>query len=122
MIQIFKSNFKSILDFVSRNATWILGILIPLYFLGFQIQFVNTLALITAAICFLTGLSGIILYAFTNIKFGKHLAEGDDGKMNSVERHAVMDLAGKIFQGVLISGAVIWGIIYLSQFSGSVVP
>ena len=112
-----EEKLKKVGDFLGRNLTWIAGVIIPVYLLGFQWQFINSLILVAGAIFFLTGLSGVILYAFTTIKFSKKLAEGDDGHLNSVERHAILELAGKIFQGVLTAGAVIWAIIYLSQFA-----
>lgn len=108
---------KVVLDFVSRNITWIIGIIIPLYFLGFQGQFVNSLILVAGAIYFLTGIAGTILYVFTSIKFSKKLSEGENGKLDATERYAIIGLAGKIFQGVLVAGAVIWAIIYLSLFA-----
>jgi len=114
-----KYNIKDILQYAYKNVAWIVGVAVPLYILGFQKELVNSLLLVTTVICYLTGLSGLILYAFTTIKYTRYIAEGDNKKLDPTERYALVGLAGKIFMGVMTAGAVIWAIIYLSQFSGS---
>ena len=114
-----ETKLKAISDFIGRNVTWIAGLFLALYMIGFQKEYINALVQAGGVIFFLTGVSGVILYAFTSIKFSKKLAEGDNGKLDPTERYAIVGLAGKIFQGVIIGGAVLWAIFYLSQFAGS---
>ena len=118
MLIKLNNTVKFVIDFVSRNLVWILGFLVPLYLIGFQAEYIKSLLLTVATIYLLTGIAGTILYAFTVVKFSRLIVEGENGKLDPTERYALMGLAGKIFQGVLISGSVIWAIIYLSQFSG----
>lgn len=115
-----KYSIRDILEFAGKNFAWLLGASIPLYILGFQKELINSLLLVTTVICYLTGLSGLILYAFTTIKYTRYIAEGDNSKLDPTERYALVGLAGRIFMGVMTAGAVIWAIIYLSQFAGSV--
>jgi hypothetical protein len=113
-----EEGFKKVVDFIGRNITWIAGLFLALYMIGFQKEYINALIQAGGVIFFLTGVSGVILYAFTSIKFSKKLAEGDNGKLDPTERYAIVGLAGKIFQGITIAGAALWAIFYLSQFSG----
>jgi len=113
-----KEKIKTVIDFLGRNVTWLAGLFLALYMIGFQKEYINALIQAGGVIFFLTGVSGVILYAFTSIKFSKKLAEGDNGKLDPTERYAIVGLAGDIFKGVIIGGAVLWAIFYLSQFAG----
>jgi hypothetical protein len=117
LINTIKSNSKSIIDFILRNSVWIAAVLISIYLLGLQSQYVKALILSAGFIYFLTGIAGTILFIYTKINFTKKLNEGENGKLDATERYAIVGLAGKIFQGVLIAGAIILGIIYLSMFA-----
>jgi hypothetical protein len=62
------------------------------------------------------GLSGIALYAFTNIEFTKLIVYGTDKKLSATEQHGLLLATGYIFLGVhFVVGIVIAGL-YFATF------
>lgn len=102
---------SKIWNFASRNAVLyvILGLVYYLVLPG-TAEMKTVMFIISIEVLAIL-LSGLAVFAYTNIDFFKLLNEGSDGEMNSVERHAVLDVIAKIFLGVhLLVGLTVIGI------------
>lgn len=102
-------------DFLIRNITWVLLILVGLYFLEPTTELLNKLTLLVVLEGLALGLSGVASYVYTKVKFTKVLIYGEDFKLNSVERHSLIDLLGKVFIGVHILVGVGFFILQLAE-------
>lgn len=108
---------KSAIDFIIRNAVWLIIGTIAVFFLRPGIAEIKTFLFILTVEAIALSLSGIALFTYTKIPFTKLIMEGDDKKLNSVERHSVMVVLGYIFLGVhILVGLVVLGV-YIAQFS-----
>jgi hypothetical protein len=61
-------------------------------------------------------LSGIALFAYTNIQFTKGIIYGADGMANSIEQHSIMRLFGSVFIGVhILVSILVLGIYFVMK-------
>lgn len=108
---------KNGLYFIARNAVWLTIGGIAVFFLRPGFAELQTFLFIATLESMALALSGVALYVYTKIPFTKIIMEGDDSKMNSVERHSVMVVLGYIFLGVhLLVGLTVLGV-YIAQFA-----
>ena len=108
---------KAVIDFISRNTVWIILGAIAYFFLKPGSAEIQTFLLIAFLESTALALSGIALYVYTRIPFTKFLLEGDDGKINSSEKGAVLNVLGYIFLGVhILVGLIVLGV-YIAQFA-----
>ena len=111
------NKIKTIIDFASRHAVWLITGLTALFFMKPGLAEIQTFLFIAFLEAFAIALSGLALFAYTKINFTKLIIEGEDKKMNSVERHSAMVVLGYIFLAVhLLVGLVVLGV-YIAQFS-----
>jgi len=109
-----KFTWESAIDFVYRNAVWILLIIVGAFIVEPDSNIIKTLALITLLEGLALGFSNVALYVYTSYNVTKYLHEGDDGEMNSVERHAALHFAGMVIIAVHLLVAFGW---YFIQFA-----
>jgi hypothetical protein len=108
-------------DFIVRNLVWMIIVTAGLVFLWiyfgeFFIQFLGTLIMCVVAEGVALWLSGVALFAFTNIKFTKGIIYGSDKKLSATEQHGLLLATGYIFLGVhFVVGIVIAGL-YFATF------
>jgi len=96
------SNMIKILDYIKRNAAWLLPGLLALALLWPAMAEIRTLLLIILIECLAVALSGLAVYAYTRIDFTRD--------------HARQNL-GFVFLGVHICvGMIVLGV-YLVQFA-----
>lgn len=108
---------KSAVDFILRNAVWLIIGIVAVFFLRPGTAEIQTFLFIATLESIALSLSGIALYTYTKIPFTKLIMEGDDKELNSVERHSIMVVLGYIFLGVhILVGLVVLGV-YIAQFS-----
>lgn len=108
---------KSVIDFILRNAVWLLIGIVAVFFLRPGTAEIQTFLFIATLEAMALCLSGIALFTYTKIPFTKLIMEGDDKKLNSVERHSIMVVLGYIFLGVhILVGLVVLGV-YIAQFT-----
>jgi len=102
---------EKVLSFSLRNGILYLLLGLIYYFLVPGTAEIKTVMFIVSIEVLAILLSGLAVYTYTNINFFRYLNEGDDGKLNSVERHAVLEVIAKIFLGVhILVGLSIVGI------------
>lgn len=114
--------FAPIKNFIARHLVWVLLITAGIIFLwifygAFFWQFVATMLMVIIAEGVAIALSGIALYAFTNVKFTKSLIEGDDEKVSVTERHGLLVTSGLIFLGVHFVVGIVMAGLYFAQFN-----
>lgn len=108
---------KSVVNFIFRNAVWLIIGIVAALFLRPGIAEIRTFLSIAFLEAFAIALSGAALFAYTKINFTKLIIEGDDKKLNSVERHSAIVVLGYIFLAVhILVGLVVLGV-YIAQFS-----
>ena len=111
------TQIKSVVDFILRNAVWLIIGIVAVFFLRPGTAEIQTFLFIAVHEAIALTLSGIALYTYTKIPFTKLIMEGDDNKINSVERYSMMVVLGQIFLGVhILVGLVVLGV-YIAQFS-----
>jgi hypothetical protein len=114
-------DLKAIKDFIVRNLVWLILVtaglvFLSIYFAEFFFQFLGTLLMCIIGEGVALGLSGIALFAFTNIKFTKGIIYGPDKKLSATEQHGLLLATGYIFLGVhFVVGIVIAGL-YFATF------
>ncbi len=91
-----------VLNFISRNATWLLTAILSLYFIAFQKQILDTALIIVLLESVALGLSGLAVYAFTTFSVSEPYFAGDDKQYSVMERLGLMIWAGMVFLGVHI--------------------
>ena len=113
--------WDSIKNFVLRHLVWIILVfagsaIMWLQFGEFFPAFVATLIGCVMAEGVALGLSGLAVYAFTNVKFTKKLVAGPDDVVSAVESHGRLIVTGCIFLGThFLIGIVIAGL-YFAQY------
>jgi hypothetical protein len=100
-----------IIDFISRNATWLLLAVLSIYFISFQKQVLDTALIIVLLESIALGLSGLAVYAFTTFSISEPYFVGDDKQYSVMERLGLMLWAGMVFLGVhILVGLAVVGI------------
>jgi hypothetical protein len=97
------------LNMILRHSSWIIIAVISMLLLYPTIAEFKTFLLIFTCECFAIALSGLALYAYTQIDFTRDLIFGEkDGKYQVI---------GSVFLGVhILIGLVVLGV-YIAQFS-----
>lgn len=112
-----EGKIKTAFDFVLRNLVWIATGLVGFLFLKPTAADIKTLFFVITLEAISVALSGLAVYAYTKVKFTNAIIEGDDGKMDSLERHSAIVVLGYIFIGVhLLVGLTVLGV-YIAQFT-----
>lgn len=108
---------KAIFKFIMRHAAWFVLGAVAVILLKPGTAELQTFFFIICLEAMAIALSGLALFAYTKIDFTRLIMEGDDNKMNSVERHSAMVVLGHIFLGVhILVGLVVLGV-YIAQFA-----
>jgi len=103
--------FNKIREYLKRNVILFVIIIIIYYIAIPGVAEIKTVMFIVSIEILAILLSGLAIYTYTSIQFFKLLNEGTDDNMNRFERHAVLEIIGKIFLSVhLLVGLGIIGI------------
>ena len=116
-------DLEVIKDYILRHLVWVIIVAAGLtflwiYFGAYFSQFLGALLMSVIAEGVALALSGVALYAFTNIKFTKGIIYGTDKKLSATESHGLLLATGYIFLGVHFMVGVVIGGLYFAQFAG----
>ena len=115
-------NFSKLFNFITRHLVWVILALVGFIFLWtyygeFFWQYLAVLIMGIIGEAMALFLSGVAVFAFTKIAFTRNLTEGEDKKLDNIEKLGKMIVIAAIFVAVHILISTIIGGLYIAQFN-----